>query len=84
MTEVSDLIVLACAVYIGTVFKEFMVVFMSGFVYPALHISTFHSFFGNNEIVQRLIDFIVGLVVVVLIIRVAQKPFLKLISAVGK
>jgi len=84
MTDVSELIVLSCAVYIGMVFKEFMVVFMKDFVYPALHISTIHSMFGSNDIVQRLVDFLIGLVVVVLIIRVAQKPFLKLISAIGK
>jgi large-conductance mechanosensitive channel len=83
MTEVSELIILACAVYIGSVFKEFMVVFMKDFVYPILHVSTIHSAFGSSEIVQRLIDFLIGLIVIVVIIRVVQKPFLKLISAIG-
>lgn len=84
MAEVSDLIVLACAVYIGTVFKDFMVIFMSDFVYPVLRIPTLHAIFGSSPLVQRFIDFVVGLTVIVLIIRVAQKPFLKLISAIGK
>lgn len=84
MADVSDLIVLACAVYIGTVFKDFMVVFMGDFVYPVLRIPTLHAIFGSSPIVQRFVDFLIGLIVIVLIIRVAEKPFLKLISAVGK
>jgi hypothetical protein len=43
-----------------------------------------HAIFGSSPIVQRFVDFLIGLIVIVLIIRVAEKPFLKLISAVGK
>ena len=84
MTDVSDLLVLACAVYIGSVFKDFMVVFMKDFVYPTLQIPTIHEVIGSNELVQRFVDFVVGIVVIVVIIRVAEKPFLKLISAINK
>lgn len=84
MTDVSELIVLACAVYIGTVFKDFMIVFMKDFVHPLLHIPYIHSVLGSGDMVRGLVDFLVGLVIVVLIIRVAQKPFSKLISVIGK
>jgi large-conductance mechanosensitive channel len=84
MTDVSDLLVLACAVFIGSVFKDFMDVFMKDFVYPVLQIPTIHAALGSNELVQRFVDFVVGVIVIVLLIRVVEKPFLKLISAVNK
>jgi len=84
MTDVSELIVLACAVYIGVVFKDFMEVFMEDFVYPLFYIRTVQGAFNNNRVIQRVIDFLVGLLVVVVIIRISHKPFLKLISIVGK
>jgi len=84
MTDVSDLLVLACAVFIGSVFKDFMDVFMKDFVYPVLQIPTIHAALGSNELVQRFVDFVVGLIIIVVLIRISQKPFLKLISAVNK
>jgi hypothetical protein len=84
MTDVTELIVLSCAVYIGSVFKDFMILFMKDFVHPLLQIPLLHSMFGSDAIVKGLVDFLVALIVVVLIIRVAQKPFTKLISVIGK
>jgi large-conductance mechanosensitive channel len=84
MTDVSDLLVLACAVFIGSVFKDFMDVFMKDVVYPTLQIPTIHQAIGSNELVQRFVDFVVGIVIIILFIRVVEKPFLKLISAINK
>lgn len=84
MTEVSDLLVLACAVFIGSVFKDFMDVFMKDLVYPVLQIPTLHKAMGSNELVQRFVDFVTGLIIIILFIRVVEKPFLKLISAINK